>query len=203
VQVKAGERVLIVGGPGAGKTLLFRALAGLWPWGAGRIVRPRGEELLYIPRSDYLPPGTLRQVLAYPSKVENFSERAFTDALLRLRLKRLVPLLDEARSWERELSEEEHQCLVFARVVLHAPPWVLIDEALDSLDKFTRARVIEIFTKDLERTGVIHIGRSEPRGHFYSRVLHLINDPTGRRLALPPLAATPSVTSTEPPTIGA
>ena len=44
MEVKAGERVLIVGEPGAGKTLLFRALAGLWPWGAGRITWPKGEE---------------------------------------------------------------------------------------------------------------------------------------------------------------
>jgi putative ATP-binding cassette transporter len=50
VEVTAGERVLIIGEPGAGKTLLFRALAGLWPWGAGRITRPKGEELWYMPR---------------------------------------------------------------------------------------------------------------------------------------------------------
>ena len=40
VVVKAGERVLILGAPGTGKTQLFRALAGLWPWGAGHITRP-------------------------------------------------------------------------------------------------------------------------------------------------------------------
>ncbi len=63
VQVKAGERVLIVGESGAGKTLLFRALAGLWPWGAGRVAHPRGEEILYMPRTPYFPPGTLREIL--------------------------------------------------------------------------------------------------------------------------------------------
>ncbi len=36
VEIAAGERVLIVGEPGTAKTLLFRALAGLWPWGAGQ-----------------------------------------------------------------------------------------------------------------------------------------------------------------------
>src|SRR6267154_1339344 len=72
VQIKGGERVLIVGDSGTGKTLLFRALAGLWPWGTGKIAYPEGEEILYIPRTPYLPPGTLREVLAYPKPVDLF-----------------------------------------------------------------------------------------------------------------------------------
>ena len=60
VEVKAGEHVLVVGEPGVGKTLLFRALAGLWPWGAGCIARPSGEPVFFMPRRPYLPPGTLR-----------------------------------------------------------------------------------------------------------------------------------------------
>ena len=50
VEVRAGERVLVLGAPGTGKTQLFRALAGLWPWGAGEITRPRGEQIFYLPR---------------------------------------------------------------------------------------------------------------------------------------------------------
>ena len=65
--VKTGERVIILGAPGTGKTQLFRALAGLWPWGAGHISRPRGEQIFYLPRgAPYMPRGTLREVLAYP-----------------------------------------------------------------------------------------------------------------------------------------
>src|SRR5580704_8112841 len=55
VQIKGGERVLIVGDSGTGKTLLFRALAGLWPWGTGKIAHPSGEEILYVPRTRYFP----------------------------------------------------------------------------------------------------------------------------------------------------
>src|SRR5450631_4676455 len=77
VEINAGERILIVGESGTGKTLLFRALAGLWPWGAGRVGHPRGEELHFMPRTPYLPPGTLREILAYPSKAETFEGSAY------------------------------------------------------------------------------------------------------------------------------
>jgi len=183
VEVSAGERVLIVGEPGAGKTLLFRALAGLWPWGAGRITWPKGEEIVYVPRVSYLPPGTLREVLAYPSKVDRFRVRLFEDALYDLGLRRLVPMLDLSRRWERELSDDEQQTLALARVVLHAPRWVLIDEVLDSLEPDTRSRVLDVFNKELKQTAVICIGRSKATDPFFTRVLHLMKDPTIRRLS--------------------
>ena len=183
VAIKAGERVLIVGESGTGKTLLFRALAGLWPWGAGRVTHPRGEEIVYMPRTPYLPPGTLREVLAYPSPTEAFEAAAYARALVRLELERLVPLLDVSRRWDHELSEDEQQTLAFARVVLHAPPWVFIDEVLDSLDENARRCILDLFVKDLPRTAVIHIGRAEAHDHLFSRVLHLVKDPTLRRLS--------------------
>ena len=181
VQIEAGERVLIVGETGTGKTLLFRALAGLWPWGAGRVVHPRGEELLCMPRIPYLPPGTLREILAYPAKTEAFAAAAYGSALTRLKLDRLVDMLDRNERWDRELSDDEQQTLAFARVVLHAPPWVLIDEVLDSLDADARQGILDIFAKDLPHTGVIHIGRAAD-DRLFSRVLHLVKDPTLRRL---------------------
>ncbi len=183
IAIKAGERVLIVGESGTGKTLLFRALAGLWPWGAGTIARPRGEELLYMPRTPYLPPGTLREVLAYPAATDKFASADYAKALARLKLDRLLPMLDADHRWDRELSEDEQQTLAFARVLLHAPPWVLIDEVLDSLDDAARQDVLDIFVADLAQTGVIHIGRTNGPDHVFSRVLHLVKDPTLRRLA--------------------
>jgi putative ATP-binding cassette transporter len=150
-ELKAGDRVLIAGESGTGKTLLFRALAGLWPWGAGRITRPGGETMRYLPRATYLPPGRLREVLAYPSDVDAFKKAQFATALERMQLTRLMPMLDQTRRWEQELTEDEQQRLSVAR----------------------------------QATGVIHIGRQQPTGELYSRVLHLINDPNQHRLTRP------------------
>jgi putative ATP-binding cassette transporter len=178
VLVTAGERTLILGAPGTGKTQLFRALAGLWPWGTGHIVLPRGEQIFYLPRgTPYLPRGTLREVLAYPLKAESFKAGAFTRSLYRLGLERLVLLLDETHRWDRELSQDEQLCLVFARILIQTPPWILIDGTFGSLDDDVLEQVIDIFSNELQHTGVIHIGGPGEAHPLFSRVLHLVRAP--------------------------
>lgn len=202
VEVRSGERILILAERGTGKTQLFRALAGLWPWGCGRITRPKDEQILYFPRgTPYLPRGTLREVLAYPAKVETFEAPAFEHSLVRMGLQRLVPMLDDTRRWDRELSEDEQLSLAFARIVLQAPPWVLIDDTFGSLDGETLERVIDVFANELERTSVIHIGSAEARDPLFSRVVHLVKrHPPGAatdrdKLSAPRSAAAPQPSS--------
>ena len=176
VVVKSGDRVLVVGAPGTGKTLLFRALAGLWAWGAGDIAQPKDEPIFYLPRgTPYLPRGTLREVLAYPMKTDGFEPGAFTHALARLGLERLESQLDTTLRWDRELSQDEQVSLTFARIVLQRPAWVLVDDTFGSLDDETLERVTDVFANELASTGLINIGRAaQARDPFFSRVLHLV-----------------------------
>lgn len=181
VELRTGERLLIVGEPGTNKTLLFRALAGLWPLGTGRVVMPAGEQVLYFPRgTPYLPQGSLREVLAYPLKPEGFGADACAHALRRLGLERLVPLLEVPRRWDRELSEDEQLALAFARLLLQTPAWLLIDDVFGSLDGDTLERVIDVFGQELARTGVLHIGGAQARDPLFARVAHLVKCPVER-----------------------
>jgi vitamin B12/bleomycin/antimicrobial peptide transport system ATP-binding/permease protein len=191
--VKAGEHVFVVGGSGSGKTLLFRALAGLWPWGAGRIGRPRGATVFFMPRRPYLPPGTLREVLAYPQRVENFEPHAFTAALERAGVPRLAPMLDRTARWDLELNSDEQQSLRLARLLVHRPRWVVLDELLDGIDGETRTRALEIFSRDLKDAAIIHIGRGNAADPSFTRIVRLVKDPKTRRLVRRKFAETTGV----------
>ena len=186
VEIRAGERLLILAEPGTGKTRLFRALAGLWPWGSGRITRPGGEQILYLPRgTPYLPRGSLREVLAYPSPLEEFPDEAYERALRRMGLERLLPVLDQTHRWDHELSQEEQLSLAFARISLHRPPWLVIDDTLGSLDGESLGRVIDLFANELSATTIIHIGTAMARDPLFSRVIRLVKPPSSPRVLRP------------------
>ena len=182
VTIKAGERVLVTGHPGAGKTLFFRAIAGLWPWGSGRISLPADEPVTFIPRTPYFPPGSLRAVLAYPSAPDSFGADEFGPALGKVGLDRLETDLDKSTRWERELGEDDQRLLAFAQLALHKPRWVVIDEALDNLKGNARQRVFAMLERDLSGATIINIGRPDRGGHFFKRTLTLELDRQGPSL---------------------
>jgi vitamin B12/bleomycin/antimicrobial peptide transport system ATP-binding/permease protein len=179
VEIVPGERVLILGEPGTGKTLLFRAIAGLWPWGSGKVALPASDGVTFMPRQPYVPLGTLRSALTYPSPESAYKDEELIDALKRANLDRLTSALDREERWDKELADEEQQCLALARILLHKPRWVVIDEVLDALDDDARKRVINMFSTSLKDAAIVNIGRPETRHHFFKRTLHLIKDPRG------------------------
>jgi vitamin B12/bleomycin/antimicrobial peptide transport system ATP-binding/permease protein len=183
VELAPGERMLIVGAPGAGKTSLFRALAGLWPWGSGRIAFPRSGSVMFVPKRPYLPDGSLREALAYPAPVEKFSQEAYERSLMRLGLGRLSPDLDRRSRWEQELTDPEQQALAFARLRLHEPSWVVIDEALESIGPEAREAVFDLLARELSHTAVLCIGGPQARHERGAKVLAINFEPGEPRLA--------------------
>ena len=182
VTIRPGERVLITGHSGAGKTTFFRAIAGLWPWGSGRIGLPKGEPLTFIPRTPYFPPGPLRAVLCYPLAPDSFGDGDLTSVLTKVGLGHLANQLDKNARWERELGEDDQRLLAFARLALHRPRWVVIDEALDTLKGDARERVFSMLEHDLANAAIVNIGQLERGRGFFQRELNLAIDPKGRTL---------------------
>ena len=70
--LKPGERILVRGSSGSGKSSLCRALAGIWPVGEVQILLPPNARLLALPQRPYFPLGTLRQALTYPTPAEEY-----------------------------------------------------------------------------------------------------------------------------------
>jgi putative ATP-binding cassette transporter len=171
--IRAGERVLIQGESGTGKSTLFRALAGAWPWGAGRICVPERGAAMFLPQRPYLPLGSLRAALAYPAQAEAFSETAMDAALARCGLARLAGRLDEEARWDRTLSLGEQQRLAFARALLHRPRWIFLDEATAALDEANQDAMMRLLGDELPASAVVSIGHRPGLDRYHDRVLTL------------------------------
>jgi len=177
VELRPGERTLIVGETGATRTLMLRALLGIWPWGGGQITLPPRQSMIFLPASAYIPPGTLRAALVSPQSAGDSDEAAITSALTAVGLEHLRPSLDTTDRWDGRLDEDEKQCLAFARVLLQRPRWLVMDGALGKLQPDLRRR-IEALLGELG-TSVVNIGPDSSQEGFITRRLRLVTDPHG------------------------
>ncbi len=183
IEVQYGEHLLIVGEHGGGKSTLFRALAGLWPWGSGKIALPTRGEIMFIPQRPYLPLGTLRGVLTYPDEPDKFAEADLVAALERVELGHLVPQLPKEQRWDKQLSLDQQQRLVFARLLLHKPRYVVLDNVTANLAADHRRLMYGLFQGELTAT-VISISQMAPPDGFYSRTIRLVHLASDERLDL-------------------
>ncbi|MEQ1638372.1 MAG: ABC transporter ATP-binding protein/permease [Methylococcales bacterium] len=154
--IQLGERVLILGDVANGAKL-FKTIAGLWPWGSGRISLPDGDPMFFMPPLPYLPDGTLRNAICYPTSAKKFDQTLLEQYLQRVGLKELIPQLDHTDSWEKALSREQQQRLGFVRLLLNRPKWILLQESFDSLDTVGEDQMIHMIFEELPNAGVLTV----------------------------------------------
>lgn len=175
--VNPGDHLLITGKPGAGKSELMQALAGLWPTGHGKIVRPPLDRLAFVPSQPYLTPSTLREVLTPRGGTLMNTDDELMDILMCLHLDELVVRvggLDVERDWEATLAVGERQAVSLARLLVLRPRFAVLNEVTGGMDGETR----RAYYHRLDQAGVTVITLASRRilPEFHKRQLVLPSD---------------------------
>ena len=172
LKLAAGTRLLVTGTSGCGKSTLLRTLAGIWPYGKGSIEIPKGSRVLFLPQRPYLPLGSLRRALCYPSE-EIGSEELMKAALHKVGLADFAGKMDDVDDWSRILSLGEQQRLAFARVLLTKPDWLFLDEASSALDEPREKELYEMLRQELPEMSIVSVGHRSTLFALHDTELHL------------------------------
>ncbi|CAE1149467.1 ABC transporter ATP-binding protein/permease [Serratia sp. JUb9] len=186
-----GERVLIAGPSGCGKSTLLRAIAGIWPYGAGSIRRDTSLRALFLPQRSYIPIGTLREALSYPHPAHTYHDEQLLDVLEVCHLQPLQRWLDTVNNWSQRLSPGEQQRLAFARALLTRPDILFLDEATSALDDETEQLMYERLVTTLPDVTLVSVAHRNSVAKYHQTCWRLSRQTEGpARIAPAPLPGT-------------
>ena len=171
-EIRKGEQVLIAGNAFSGNKL-FKAVAGLWPWGEGSIELPDDEAIFFMPPRPYLPTGTLRTSICYPTDPAAFAQDALEAALELAGVSELLEQLDDVGDWEKNLEREQQQRLGLVRLLLHKPKWILMQEAFDSLDPEGEVEMVSLIRRKLPDATMLTITKQPTIQAMHTRRITL------------------------------
>jgi len=182
VAIGQGERVLVAGESGSGKSTLVRAIAGLWPWGGGSVNFHPDKQMFMLPQRPYIPSGTLRRAAAYPGAADKWTVKEIGAALDKVGLGHLGDRIEEDAPWDQTLSGGEKQRLAFARLLLHAPDIVVLDEATAALDAKSQDTMMETIIHELPKVTIISVAHRVELEAYHSRKITLERRKGGAKL---------------------
>lgn len=168
LNVRAGQRVAIVGPTGCGKTTLINLLMRFYDVQAGRITvdgvdvteyTRAGERAMFgmVLQESWLFEGTFRDNISYAKPDADLDEviEAAKKAHIHGFISRQADGYDTVLDPD-SLSQGQKQLLCIARLLLAKPPMLILDEATSSIDTRTEIRIQKAFAELMQgRTSFI------------------------------------------------
>jgi vitamin B12/bleomycin/antimicrobial peptide transport system ATP-binding/permease protein len=176
LDISGGDSLLIKGPSGSGKTTLLRSLAGLWPYVNGSIQRPMDGQAMFCGQQPYLPLGTLRTALAYPSSGETLSDDVAVEILRGVQLGHLADKLDVETDWSRTLSPGEQQRLAFGRILIARPSVAFFDETTSALDEGMEHAIYGLVRERMPDCTIVSVGHRSSLENLHSNELTLLGE---------------------------
>lgn len=173
LRIAPGQRWMLRGASGTGKSTVLRAVAGLWPYGVGTIALPAGARLMFLPQRSYIPSGTIKAAVCYPGEAADFDDARCREALLLCGLTARANTLGAVDNWQQTLSGGEQQRLAFARVILQRPDFVFLDEATSALDSVSEVRLYQTMIEQLPGSAVVSVAHRAALSAFHDHMLEL------------------------------
>jgi putative ATP-binding cassette transporter len=173
IAARPGEAVHVHGDSSTGKSTLVRVIAGLWPTARGKLTLPDRSEVMIAPQKSYLPLGSLRGALLYPDPALKMSDERLRSALETMDLAALGARLDEVARWDQVLSNGERQRLAMARLLIHRPRVIILDDALSALEEAAQSALLARLRLELPEATIVSLAQrpAPPGGHDRQLVL--------------------------------
>ena len=118
----------------------------------------------------------------YPEAADSRSIEEVAKVLKKVGLSHLIEHLDEERPWDQILSGGEKQRLAFARIFLHRPDIIVLDEATAALDSQSEDRLMELLSQEFKHATVVSVGHRSELEALHGRKIILQRGRRGAKL---------------------